>query len=192
MESGLGVRGVHMMNEHLQPETNSEASLSAEETNFQALLNDWETKASKSRKAHYDAAGVYDRYHFNISVLSLTLSAIVGTSIFATLKETVHLYTKCLLAVVSILATVIGGCQSYFRWAVRSEKHRSTASKYGSLLRSIEELKRFHPEDHDKRITALDKIRSRNDTISVDAPLIPGNIWKQVEKWHESISDSSK
>lgn len=107
---------------------------------FENLLADWRTRAQRSKIAHYKAAVRFGRRHVLLGVPVVVLIAIVGTAVFATLKELPETWIQTTIGLVSILAAALASLQTFFNYSSRAAKHRTAAANYGSVQREIEEV----------------------------------------------------
>jgi hypothetical protein len=142
-----------------------------------ALLKKWLDRAQRNQNAHYEAAASLDRTQYWVGYPLVTLSTIVGTSVFATLGETAYWWAKFGVALASVLVAVLGAIQTFLKPAERSERHKMAGMRYGGFKREIEETLAFppsNPEDLQKFVT---DIRLRWDKLVEESPTIPKSIW---------------
>src|SRR3712207_4739888 len=89
------------------------------------LLDEWGGRARVAQIGHYKTAVKLDRRHHGIGLLVVILNAIVGTAVFATLAEQANTVdVKVAVGLVSILAAVLVGVQTFERAGERAEVHR--------------------------------------------------------------------
>src|SRR5262245_25635422 len=103
----------------------------SDDTPFIDLVDSWRLRVRTYQKAHYDAAESLRRRNYFFGVPIIALSAIVGTSVFATISEDLSLWTRIVVGCVSISVAVLSALQTFFRFAERAEHHREAAIKYG-------------------------------------------------------------
>lgn len=142
------------------------------------LIDDWYRRARESQFAHYEAAKPLGRANIRLGVPSVVLSAIVATSVFASLEAETSDGLRILVGSISVIAAVLSALQTFLRFSERAEKHRSTGGRYGAIRRQIEQL-RSQGQPYDDE--SIDGIRQQFDAISEEAPEISARTWKKVE-----------
>jgi hypothetical protein len=109
-------------------------------SNIESLLFDWHGSLRISQAAHYETAKPLSRAHFLLGVPVAIISAVVGTSVFASLESTVELKWKIIIGLASILAAILASIQTFLRFEERAESHRLIAGRCAILRREIEQL----------------------------------------------------
>jgi hypothetical protein len=89
-------------------------------------------------RAQYKAAEYADRRSRYFGAPAAALSAIVGTSIFATIDSQPALHWKILAGLVSLAAALLGSLQAFYRFAERAQEHRAAGAAYASLRRQLD------------------------------------------------------
>jgi hypothetical protein len=153
----------------------------------ESRLGSWYERSKKRQYAHYQAAIYYNKWHYLVSVPQVVLSAFVGTSVFATLRQDVGLKVRIMIGCVSVLVAVFGALQAFLRFSERSEKHRSTSAKSASAAREIEVVIERSEQGNKTPMDTLDRIARHIDSIDADAPGIPIRIWKAGRNLREDI-----
>jgi hypothetical protein len=145
------------------------------------LLHRWLKRVRESAFAHYVAEEKYSRLRLIIGVPAAFMSAIVGTSVFAALDSNSGLDTrvKIIVGVMSILAAVLTGLQTFLRFSERAEQHRKIATEFGILRRYIEANLTANKPVSDQLV---DDIRKRIDDLTKSAPNVPPNVWDKAVK----------
>ncbi|MBD2023793.1 SLATT domain-containing protein [Leptolyngbya sp. FACHB-711] len=148
-------------------------------TSTEELLEAWYRRLRESQFSHYEAAKAFERMNYWLGIPSVMLSTVLGTSIFATIGESVNTNVQILFGLVSVVAAVLTGLQTFLRFSERSEKHRAIAARYGSLRREIEELSAVGENFTREMITPL---RESIDRLAEEAPNVPERIWMKTQK----------
>ena len=148
--------------------------------NTKELLEKWLKRLRESQFAHYESAKSLSRSNYALGIPAVILSTFVGTSIFASLGETLSSSTQILVGIVSVLAATLSAVQTFLGFSERAAKHRTIASRYGSARRRIEELlavsgPAVSPEE-------ISNLRHEIDSISEEAPDVPDRIWERTLK----------
>ncbi|MEO0333040.1 MAG: SLATT domain-containing protein [Bacteroidota bacterium] len=147
-------------------------------TSTEQLLENWYRRLREAQFAHYESAKVFDRMHYWLGIPSIFLSALIGTSIFATLGESVEVKFQLIAGLISIFAAALTGLQTFLKFFERAEKHRITAARYGSLRREIEELSSLEPSLSESLVSSL---RKSSDRLAEESPHIPAKVWSKSQ-----------
>jgi len=94
------------------------------------LIRGWLLHLHKGRDRQDLAARRYDRIRTWMGALATGFSAVVGTTVFAALEKDVSPPSpsiKAAVALISILAAILTGINSFLNLSERTEKHRSPA-----------------------------------------------------------------
>jgi hypothetical protein len=73
-----------------------------------------------------------------LAMFVTVISAIVGTSIFATIESSPQLGWKIAVGTLSVAGAVLGAIQSSLDLATRQAQHQSAAEAFGQLRRDLE------------------------------------------------------
>ena len=145
------------------------------------LLRRWRTNCRRSQIANYAAAARYSKRNYLIGIPTVILSAIVGTSVFAALgKADIHPYLQITVGLISVLSATLAALQTFLKWGEAAAKYASTASVYGSVKRQLDHeiVKLECNEAVSEEVVA--GIREQMDTLSREAPVVPGDIWERA------------
>lgn len=94
--------------------------------------------AGRLRMGHYIAAEIALRKHKCIGIPSVICSAIVATSVFSTLNESVETWVRVLTGIVAICAAVLASLQAFLNFSDVAERHKVAAAKYFSARRQLD------------------------------------------------------
>jgi hypothetical protein len=98
------------------------------------------------------------RNHYRIGIPTVVLSAIVGTTVFATLEKDVHIGVRVVVAGISLTVAILAALQTFLRFGERAELHRIASAKYESLSNEIRLLMSVPPLDVEKAKDALKRV----------------------------------
>ncbi len=150
-----------------------------------ALLRDWHDRAAAARSAHYLLATRMRKRNIGIGVPSVVFSAVVGTSLFATLSEAnVAKSFRVAIGLVSLAAAVLAALQSFFGFSERAERHVIAGDWYSAVKRQLEEIIALPQEERDPPRECLDGVRKEMSKISQQAPEIGQTLWRKVASEH--------
>ena len=135
------------------------------------LLEEWLERAKQSQYAHRFSAKVFSRRNLYLGIISVILSTIVGTSVFASLSKQVDVRIQIFVGILSMLAAVFSALNTFLRYGEVSTKHAKAASKYSSTCRLIE----LQLANGYQSITSeqLDALRCNLDKLSGESPTVP-------------------
>ena len=151
-----------------------------------ALLEDWQRRAAAAKECHYRSATALRRAHAFLGVPVVVLTAVVGTSVFATLsKAEVSTSVRVAVGAVSLGAAVLAGLQTFFRFGERAERHVIAADWYAALYRETSQVRAMPPSLRGAPKECLDRLRKEMSKIGQQAPDIPENLWQTVARRHQ-------
>jgi hypothetical protein len=148
-----------------------------------ALMRDWGKRCSAAQHAHYFLAMRLRRRNLWLGIPVVTFSAIVGTSLFATLSEPnakIHIGLRVTIATISLTAAVLSAVQTFLRFAERSERHAQAADWYSAIHRHIEELLALPDAQRGEPRKVLDGLRSELNKAGQTYPEIGEKTWHRV------------
>ena len=108
----------------------------------------------------------------------IALTALVGTSVFATLQSDAGPRVQITLGILSVAAAVLASLQTFLGYSERAEKHRVAGAKYGALARHLEELLAVSGEP---QADAIEGIRGAIDSLALESPNTPLKIYRRAE-----------
>lgn len=156
----------------------------------EALLYDWHNRAASAQEAHYRLASQCRRRNVQLGIPAVVLSSMVGTSLFATLsKDSVSSGLRVAVGVVSVLAAVLVGLQTFLRFGERAEKHVVAADWYSAVRREAATLLALPPEAREPPRETLDRVRKEMSRVGQQSPEIPARLWSQLAQAH-GVQDS--
>lgn len=163
-----------------------------EPVNREELLRGWLLHAHKGRDRHDLAARRNDTYRYWLGVPTIIASAVVGTSVFASLETQVATSLKIALGLVSITSAVLASLQTFYSFADRAESHRVAGVKYKSIIRELEQVLTQPLEQLLDKADYLNDLRKRLDDLEIEAPVVPEGIYRYVEARYASVVFADK
>jgi branched-subunit amino acid transport protein len=149
--------------------------------NGTALLKTWLKRARESAFAHYAEAQRCSIRHYFVGIPACVLSAIVATTVFASLdaSQTIDTNYKIVIGMISVITSVLTALQTFLRFSEKADQHRSIAGKYSSIRRRIEQILVFGSRiDYD----SVDRIRKELDELAATAPDVSDAVWKKINE----------
>jgi hypothetical protein len=142
-----------------------------------AQADRYRIRAYRKGRSQFLAAKAAQAKNVWLGVPVVVTTAIVGTTIFATLSERPDIRWQITTGLLSIAAAVFASLQTFFRYSEAAEKHRSAGSGFGTLYRKFELfLLKFHSATPQDRTKALEDLQSLVDAynlleaVSLDVP----------------------
>jgi len=163
-----------------------------EPANDEELLRGWLLHAHKGRDRHDLAARRNDTLRYWLGVPAIVLSAIVGTSVFASLNTQVDDSLKIILGLVSITSAVLASLQTFYNFENRAESHRVAGVKYKAVIRELEQVLTQPLDRVPDKDDYLRDLRTRLDDLEAEAPVVPERIYKIVETNYSSVVFAEK
>ena len=143
------------------------------------IATDWYERTSTVAVGHYKTAERYARGHSQLSGGSAVLSAIVGTTVFATLQQQPDLWIEIAVGISSVGAAVLSTLSITTSSQDKAEKHRIAGSRYNAVGRELEQL--LSGEDIDPQ--SLTGVRVRLDALAEEAPHIPKKVHDELRNF---------
>jgi hypothetical protein len=141
------------------------------------LLLDWHNRVYAAQSAHYAAAQLFRRLNYLVGIPAVISASIVGTAIFAGLKEDSS--RALLVACISILAAVLAGLQTFLRFSERAANHATAADWFSAVRRDIEEILHLPEHCRGQARDCLDKVRKEMNRVSQDSPELSVRFWNR-------------
>jgi hypothetical protein len=146
------------------------------------LLREWQSRAALALFAYNRAASRCRAWDTRLGGLIAVLSAIVGTSVFATLQNDVSVGAKIAVGMISVTAAVVAGVQAFATLSKRAYEYERAARIFGSIRREIEETRWLLHGDPDVTAARVSELRLRLDEAARDAPNAPPRIWNRARR----------
>ena len=164
----------------MAPSAASEPKRSAQEGIFMEDLIERAKKYAKGAGwtglGHYDAAHKSESKSKWLVWLNVTLSAIVGASVFSKLVQEWPILTGA----IALTAAAVGAIQASSKLADNSERHRVAGARYGRLRRLADMLKlKAEGNDIDRKsaLTELEMIGEELSKLAKESLSLPDSIY---------------
>jgi len=144
-------------------------------------LFDWECRCAAAEEVHFDVAEELSRRNLFLGIPVVVLSAIVGTSLFASVSgDGVDVWIRIAAGTVSLIAGVLASIQTFLRFGARAEQHRVAAERWAAVKREIEKVRALPAEQVGDANELLDDIKTRMDQAADKAPAMPKRRWNRA------------
>jgi len=142
--------------------------------NPRELLTDWLERVRKAQIVYTRSATTFEKIHYWLGGTIILLSTLAGVSLFATM-----LYLKVASSIASIIAAILAGFQTFYRFSERAEKFRLTGVRYSELRIELEQKLTFLPQNSELE-QYVESFRERWNKLREDAPPAPQRIWDKI------------
>lgn len=141
------------------------------------LLQQWHNGVRITQIAHLRAAAHYVAMGRMLGIPVTIFSVVIGTSIFSNLGSSKNQEVLVAAGIVSMIAAVLSGIQTFLNYPELAVRHHSAGCKYGELRRRIEELIVI-AKDPGELEEAIAEIRREWNSLDNESPEIP-------QKYHD-------
>lgn len=147
------------------------------------LITKWIEDSHFLLKCHLSLAETTQRQHRNIGVLSAVLSAIVGSSIFASLGQEESSKNLILATgLVSLFATILTSVLAFLKLPEMANQYHNSGNEYAAIRKELEFLLEFDNEDPEHVKNEVNRLRSKWDEIRKNAIPISDKTIKKISK----------
>jgi hypothetical protein len=112
---------------------------------FADLAYTWHKRLRDAQIGHFQSAVLCEHRHLWLGIPTVALSAIVGSSVFATMEKGASQEAKWLIGSLSVLAAIMTAVQMFLRHSDRAEKHRVAGANFGALKTELELRLQYPP-----------------------------------------------
>lgn len=132
--------------------------------------------------AHYETARRFDTLHLWLGLPAIVFSAVVGTTVFASLARDTYIGLQIFAGLMSVTAAVLTALQTFLKYSELSEKHRVAGAKFANMKHQIELHSSIQPSTSDEMRQKLVIVEEHWSKIREESPTIPSRIWHSIEK----------
>ena len=148
-------------------------------------LFDWECRCAAAVEVHFGVAEDLSRRNMFLGIPVVVLSAIVGTSLFASVSGGgAAVGIRIAAGTVSLIAGVLASIQTFLRFGARAEQHRVAAERWAAVRREIEKMRALTAEEVGDAKQLLDDIKARMDEAADKSPAMPKRRWSRALAKH--------
>jgi hypothetical protein len=137
-------------------------------------------------RAHYIAANYYARLNQAFGIPVIIITAVVGTTIFATLNDSPDTKWKILAGLVSLAGAVLAALQTSLGFSETAQKHKGAGENYRAIQRCFETFQlKYAGAQEDQRPAALaeyEQLMQRLDEIPKKSPTVPDWCYNKAKK----------
>jgi hypothetical protein len=104
----------------------------------------------------------------------------VGTAVFSSLEKSADIRLQICVGLLSVVAAVLTGLQTFLRYAELAEKHRLAGARFANLKHRIE-LLMTQPAESDMR-SQLAAIEETWAKLREESPSLSSGVWRRIER----------
>ncbi|WP_157124267.1 SLATT domain-containing protein [Nocardia pseudovaccinii] len=150
-----------------------------------SLLDRYRLRAHRMSRAQHIAAKRADAMNRILGVPVVALSALVGTSIFATLRAQPEWYWVVAAGFVALLASVLAALHTFLGYSEVSKRHTEAATAFGQLKREMDILSlhlRLALPDPNQGLEQLRPLVDRFSVYSADSPTVDDKLYDRAKR----------
>lgn len=160
----------------------SSTELPRRERDHDGLLAHWQQRTLVAFLAHNLAADRCRSWDTRLGGSVAVLTAVVGTSIFATLNHDPSVTAKIVAGTVSVAAAIAAGIRAFAALPQRIEDYRLAARQYGAIRREIEQIRAVASADGEISVATITHVRTLLDEVAENSPNAPRRIWAKSRR----------
>ncbi len=107
-------------------------------TRIRATAEKYRMRCAQSARAHYMSWENAVRWNRCLGSMAVVASTVVGTTIFGTINSNPEVAWKITAGLISLLAAVLSGLQTFLRHPELAEKHKAAGARYSAMRRKLE------------------------------------------------------
>ena len=149
---------------------------------------DYHDFVRRKSNAHYLMSEAAKARNNQLGVPVTIVTAVVGTSIFASINVPgQYLWIRIAAGLLSLAAAALAALQTYFNFSDVVAQHKKAAADYEAVLHGLDCFILYYnggggESQGEKAIEALKAIADRMDEIAQVSPSIPDNIYNLVRE----------
>ena len=156
-----------------------------------AKIRSYQRVYAITARGHYLTAARKAAWHRWLGVPSVVITAITGTTVFATIEQNPGKDTMwpILVGTVLLAAAVLSSLQTFFRFSEEAERSTVAGRRNNDIRRRLEHLEmRFAESSPDARamaLEALDAMLPIFTKVAEESPTIPDKLYEQAVREYE-------
>lgn len=140
--------------------------------------------------AHYRAGEWAEKWHTSIGIPNVIITAVVATSVFATLEESTDVRLRIATGIIAMVAAILAALQAFLNLADQAEKHKSAGGRYATLRREIDVFRlEFENADKSKREDSLESLKAiaaKLGALDAESPSLTEAMFKKGKRDFDS------
>ncbi|MCB9235799.1 MAG: DUF4231 domain-containing protein [Bacteroidia bacterium] len=128
------------------------------------------------KKKHFNAAERIQKYHYWIGIPMIIINILTGSILFYVLTDKVDSWLKYVPLVLSLIAAILSGFQTFFKFQKKIEAHNRIGNRYLETMKKAERVLAYYADDQLKKrelISCLEEISLEMVEINKEAEGYP-------------------
>ncbi len=147
------------------------------------LISEWITDAHILLKCHLSMAESTRRKHRNIGIISAVLSAIVGSSIFASLgEENMSKVIIITTGLISLSATILTSILAFLKLPEIANQYHNSGNEYAAVRKEMQFLLTFEASEDEYVKNEIKRLKIKWDEIRKNSIPISTKTIKRINK----------
>ncbi|HEY1508317.1 MAG TPA: SLATT domain-containing protein, partial [Solirubrobacteraceae bacterium] len=135
------------------------------------LLAEWEQRSLLASLAHARSANRSAAWDLRLGLVSASVTAIVGTAIFASIAHDVSTLARIIAGAVSVLAAVLTAVRTFAAPGQRKEAYERASRRHSAVRRQIEVVRTQLAAGEAFDVWArIEEVRIAGDEAAADSP----------------------
>ena len=154
------------------------------------ILKRWHHSLLTLNRGHFIAAARCERLNLRLGIPVTILSAVAGTTVFASLAISPTVWAKILVGLLSLAAAVLASLQTFLKYDEKAQVHKEAGQRFGILRREVEAAFACYG-DSDAQLSPefFTSIGQRWDECSKEFPPLPQKIHDKAYEASASALD---
>ena len=151
---------------------------------MEELLNDWHRRAYAAQCTYYQQAERFRKLHYRLGICTVFLTSAAGATIFADKGKVLELapYLQWGAGVVSLLAALLAGLQTFLRPGQAATEHGFAGDWYAAIRREIEQLQALPEGMRGEPKACLDSLRKEMNKAGQKSPELGETHWQRAAR----------
>jgi hypothetical protein len=143
------------------------------------LLEDWCARAGVAQHAYYAKSERLRVWNYLLGIPVVIVTAVVGTSVFASISHEgpVSSSTKLFVGSITVLAAVLASIQTFTKLGEASQQHGTSGDWYAAIRRDIEQELTLPIRLRENPRKFVDRIRKEMNTAAQKSPELGERWW---------------
>jgi hypothetical protein len=146
--------------------------------------------ADLARTTHYKMSDRRARAQQWLGGVTIAISAVVSTGILASVSKNPSVGLTLAAGIIALIATILTGFQTFYKFGETAEQHRLAAANYGELRSDLQRFliryKDDNPGERAEALAELQKLTARAAQLDRAGPGFPGRLYQRVRREHKS------
>lgn len=147
-----------------------------------SVIRLWQRRAAVSLYAYNRAANRCRRWETRLGACVAALTALIGTSVFATLREQVGTGARIALGTLSVAAAMMSSVRTFAGLGQRVEQYERAARRYGVVRRRLELAQISLPDSDPALMALLESLEADLNAAAENSPNASARIRDRVRR----------